>query len=98
MSRESGPPAEPQPSRGEHVTTLSYLGRFWDVFLEMENDPRRNELVRGLLCFSPSDLNAGEKPTRTGTIIVEQSYQDALQKARSFEEHQLVGLLRSSLP
>jgi hypothetical protein len=99
MSRESGHPSEPPvPSRGEHVTTLSYLGRFWDVFLEMENDPRRTDLVRALLCFSPSDLNAGEKPTRTGTIIVEHTYQDAVLKARSFEEHQLVGLLRSALP
>ena len=101
MSRDLGTPTEPPaPSRGEHVTTLSYLGRFWDVFMEMEveSNARRPGLVRALLCFSPSDLNAGEKPARTGTIIVEASYQDALDKAKSLEEHQLVGLLRSSLP
>ena len=99
MSRDLGPPIEPPPpSRGEHVTTVSYLGRFWDVFLELENDPRRPDVYRALLCFSPSDLNAGEKPARTGTIIIEPSYQEAIQKARSFEDHQLVGLLRSALP
>ena len=36
MSPDAGPPIEPPPpSKGEHVTTLSYLGRFWDVFLEL---------------------------------------------------------------
>ena len=99
MSREPGPPIEPPPpSRGEHVATLSYLGRFWDVFLELENDPRRPDVYRAALCFSPSDLNAGEKPARTGTIIIESSYQDAIKKAKGFEEHQLAGLLRSALP
>lgn len=99
MSRDPGPPSEPPPpSRGEHVTTLSYLGRFWDVFLELESDPRRGSLVRALLCFSPSDLNAGEKPARTGTIIIEPTYQEALDKAKGFEPNQLAGLLRSALP
>lgn len=99
MSREPGPPVEPPPpSRGDHVTTLSYLGRFWDVFLELETDQRRAGPYRALLCFSPSDLNAGEKPARTGTIIIEPSYQEALDKAKSFDQNQLVGLLRSSLP
>jgi hypothetical protein len=99
MSREPGAPIEQQPpSRGEHVGTVSYRGRFWDVFLELENDPRSPEVCRAALCFSPSDLNAGEKPARTGTIIIEPSYQDAIQKVKSFEDHQLVGLLRSALP
>ena len=98
MSRDPGPPIEPPPpSRGEHVTTLSYKGRFWDVFMEME-DQRRTDLVRALLCFSPSDLNAGEQPARTGTIIVEHSYKEAIDKAKGFDEHQLIGLLRSALP
>lgn len=97
MSRDPGPPVEPPLSRGDHVTTLSYLGRFWDVFLELENE-RRAGPCRALLCFSPSDLNAGEKPARTGTIIIEPSYQEALDKAKSFDQSQLIGLLRSSLP
>src|SRR3954471_6162325 len=100
MSRESGHPSEPPvPSRGDHVTTLSYLGRFWDVFLELENDQRRQpDHYRALLCFAPSALNAGEKPARTGTIIIESSYQEAMNKAKSFDQTALVGLLRSALP
>ncbi|MSR35309.1 MAG: hypothetical protein EXR95_01525 [Gemmatimonadetes bacterium] len=98
MSRDLNSPIEPPPSQGEHVATVSYLGRFWDVFLELENDARRTDASRARLCFSPSDLNAGEKPARTGTIIIEPSYKDAIAKAKSFEEHQLAGLLRSALP
>ena len=66
--------------------------------MEFEQDPRRTESYGALICFSPSDLNTGEKPTRTATIIVESTYEEAMLKARSFEEHQLVGLLRSTLP
>ena len=92
------PPELPPPSRGQHVATVSHLGRFWDVFLEFADDPRRPDVFRGLLCFSPTDLNEGETAARTTTIIVESSYEAALRKARGFEEHQLVGLLRSVLP
>ncbi len=92
------PPELPPPSRGEHVATVSHLGRFWDVFLEFADDPRRPDVFRGLLCFSPTDLNEGERAARTTAIIVESSYDAAVRKARGFEEHQLVGLLRSALP
>ena len=88
----------PPPSRGQHLATVSHLGRFWDVFLEFNDDPRRPDVFRGLLCFSPSDRNEGEQAARTTTIIIESSYEAALRKARSFEEHQLIGLLRSVLP
>jgi len=64
----------------------------------LHHDPRRPDLYRALLCFSPSDLNAGETPARTGTIIIESSYQAALDKAKGFADHQLVSLLRSALP
>lgn len=86
------------PSRGEHLAAISYDGRFWDVFLEFEQDPASAETYRALICFSPSDLNAGERPTRTTTIIVESTHEAAIRKAQSFEEHQLVALLRSTLP
>ena len=93
------PPPTPSPrSSGQHVANVSHLGRFWDVFLEFDDDPRRPDIYRGLLCFCPSDLNEGEEPVRTTAIIVESSYEDALHKARSFEQHQLVGFLRSVLP
>ena len=92
------PPESRPPSRGQHIATVSHLGRFWDVFLEFDDDPRRPEIYRGVLCFAPSDLNEGEQPARTTAIIVESSYESALRKAREFEEHQLVGFLRSVLP
>ena len=92
------PPELPPPSSGQHLTTVSHMGRFWDVYLEFADDPRRPDVFRGLLCFSPSDRNEGEGAARTTTIIVESSYEAALRRARSLEEHQLVGLLRSVLP
>ena len=92
------PPELPPPSRGQHLATVSHLGRFWDVFLEFVDDPRRPDIFRGLRCFSPTDLNAGEGAARSTTIIVEPSYEAALRRAKSLEEHQLVALLRSVLP
>jgi len=99
MSPDSRPPAEaPPPSEGQHLATVSHEGRFWDVYLEFDDDPRRPDSYRGVLCFSPSDLNEGESPVRTTSIIIEPSYEEALQKARGLEDHHLVGLLRSCLP
>ena len=79
MSRDLGKPVEqPPPSRGEHVATLSYNGRFWDVFMEVENDPRRGGLVRALLCFSPSDLNAGPEYRRhLARVLVRRALEQA---------------------
>ena len=86
------------PTDGQHMATIGHEGRFWDVYLEFEDDPRRPESFRGLLCFFPADANEGEEPVRTTTIIIEPSYEEAVARARAFEDHQLVGLLRSSLP
>ena len=99
MSHTPGPPPEP-PHRphGQHLATVSHQGRFWDVFLEFNDDPRRPDVYRALLCFAPSDLDSSEQPVRTANIIVESTYDDVVRKARIFEEHQLLGLLRSVLP
>ena len=97
--KRPGPPSEaPVPSPGQHLATISYDGRFWDVFVEFEQDPASADTCRALMCFSPSDLNADERPTRTTTLIVESTCEEAIRKAQSFEEHQLVALLRSTLP
>jgi hypothetical protein len=80
------------------MASISHEGRFWDVYLEFEDDPRRPDSHRGLLCFSPADANEGELPRRTTVIIIESSYEEAIRRARSFEDHQLVSLLRSVLP
>lgn len=103
------PPAEPTdpaqptdpvgpPSDGPHLATVSHRGRFWDVYIEIVDDPRRTDSVKGRLCFSPADDTAAGGPVRTAPILIEPSHQEVVHRARSFEDHQLVGLLRSVLP
>lgn len=94
---EPRPPVGP-PSDGPHLATVSHRGHFWDVYIEIVDDPRRTDSVKGRLCFSPADDTAVGGPVRTAPILIEPSYQEVIHRARSFEEHQLVGLLRSSLP
>jgi hypothetical protein len=99
-------PDDPEPSGrrkngpdGHHLATVSFEGRFWDVYVEFDDDPRRTDSFGGLLCFSPADASDGEaEPLRTATILIEPSYEEVLHKARKFESHHLVALLRSCLP
>lgn len=99
MSRHDRAPESPVPSPGQHLANLSYEGRIWDVVLEFEDDPSTpRSSWRARLCFSPSDLNEGERPTRTTWIFVERSAEDAVRRAKGLEERQLAGLLRSTLP
>ena len=96
MSPAREPSRPTAASSGQHVSTISHDGRFWDVYLEFTNDPRQPSSYRGLLCFSPADGDANAR--RTTTIIIEDSYEDALSKAQTMDEHQLQALLRSVLP
>lgn len=87
------------PSSGHHLATLSHEGRFWDVYVEFDDDPRRTDSFGACLCFSPADGEEGTaSPVRTTTILIEPSYEEVLYRARAFEDHQLVALLRSCLP
>jgi hypothetical protein len=86
------------PSTGPHLATVSHGGRFWDVYVEFAEHSRHPETWRALLCFSPADRSDGEESVRTAMIIIEDSYEEAMDRARRFEERQLVGLLRSCLP
>ena len=85
-------------SNGQHLTTISHDGRFWEVYLEFQDDHRIPTSYRGLLCFSPSVGAEGELALRTTTILIEDSYETVESKARSFEDFQLQSLLRSLLP
>lgn len=97
-SMPSDQDSAPSPSSdGHHLATISHEGRFWDVFLEFKDDPGDPSVTRALLCFEPADAAEGERPARTTIIIVEDSYEMAVQKARGFREEQLQALLRSSL-
>lgn len=91
-----GVPSGP-PSDGPHLATVSFQGHFWDVYVEMVDDPSRTDRIQGRLCYSAADRQ-GASPVRTAPILIEPSYQEVLHRARAFEEHQLVGLLRSCLP
>lgn len=91
-------PSSDVPSHGQHLATISHGGRFWDVYLEFEDDPRRPDSYRAILAYSAADRNEGEDTLRTTAVIIEPSYEEAVRKARKLENHQLVAFLRSLLP
>ena len=80
------------------MATISHGGRFWDVYVEFADETPDAYTARGALCFFPADANEGEEAVRTAEILIENSREEALARARTFEEHQLTGLLRSCLP
>jgi len=86
-------------NQGHHLATVSHEGRFWDVYLEIQESDRRGP-VRGRLAFSAADSAADEErePVRTAVIFIEPTGDEVLRRAREFETHQLIGLLRSCLP
>ncbi len=83
---------------GHHLATISHAGRFWDVYLEFLDDPRRPDTHRARLVFSPADCEGSEGLVRTATIIIEPSFEEAVRRARALPDHQLTALLRSCLP
>ena len=84
---------------GLHIATLAHAGRIWDVYLEFDDDPHRPQSYRARFRFDPADsTDFEEKAAHTAVIIIEQSYEEAIAKARSFDDRQLEGLLRSALP
>ena len=85
-------------SNGQHLTTISHDGLFWEVYLEFQDDPRAPTSYRGLLCFSPSISAEGESALRTATILIEDSHERLVSKARDLADFQLQSLLRSLLP
>jgi len=88
----------PTPASGVHIATIAHAGRLWGVWLEFADDPHRPDIYRGRLRYDPADAGEGEEPRRTTTIIIEESYEAAVERARNMDEHQLAGLLRSCLP
>jgi hypothetical protein len=98
MNASAKNPSPPPPSSGHHLATISHEGRFWDVYLEFEDDPRRPDTFRSLLCYFPGDPGDDEEAVRTTVIIIEDTFEEAMVKARSLEDVQLQALLRSALP
>lgn len=84
---------------GVHVGTIAHEGLLWDAYLEFQDDPRRPLSFRGRLRFdrAAGPDGAGES-TQTTVIIIEESYEEAVAKARAMDDRQLSALLRSALP
>ncbi len=81
-----------------HIATIVHAGHLWDAYVDFENDARDPAACRARLRFEPPPGDEGLVSARTTVIIIEDSWEDALAKARSFDDRQLQGLLRSALP
>ena len=96
--QSAGPSSAGSASQGQHLATISEDGRFWEVYVEFDDDPTRTDSFGARLCFTPADTRSSTEAVRTTTILIESSYEEVLYRARGFEAHQLSGLLRSCLP
>ena len=81
-----------------HIATIAHEGLIWDAYLDFEDDPRRPTTYRAKIRFEPPTAEAGPSSAETTVIIIEDSYEEAVHKARKFDDRQLQGLLRSALP
>jgi len=81
-----------------HVATIVHEGRIWDAYLEFESDPHRPTSCRARMRFEPPPGHEGPQSVQTTVIIIEDSYEEAMDRARRFDDRQLQSLLRSVLP
>ena len=81
-----------------HLATIAHEGTLWDVYLDFDADAHRPTSFRARMRFEPPPGDEESGPTATTVIIIEDSYEEALAKARGFDDRQLQGLLRSTLP
>jgi len=96
MLARQGPASDGRPE--VHVATIAHAGQIWDAYLAFEDDPRKPDSCRGRFRFDLANSDGAIRSARTTVIIIEASYEEAVAKARSFDDRQLEGLLRSSLP
>ena len=89
--------SDQEPTGRQHLATVSFEGRFWETYLEFDDDPKRMDSYRAFLSFTQTDDSAAD-PVRTTVLIIENSYDAAVRRARDFSEHQLAALLRSAKP
>jgi hypothetical protein len=83
---------------GLHVATIAHGGLLWDAYLELADDPRRPQSFRGRIRFERAGPDGTGVTAQTAVIIIEDSYEQAVAKARDMDDRQLEGLLRSALP
>ena len=94
--RSSRSGSESSPSL--HLATIAHGGVIWDAYLDFEDDPRDPYTCRARLRFEPPTGAEGLEATETTVLIIEDSYEEAAARARAFDDRQLQGLLRSTLP
>ena len=86
------------PAPGIHVATIPHGGHLWDAYLDFESDVHLPTSYRARLRFEPPPGDQTLPAASTAVIIIEDSYEEAVAKARGFDDRQLQGLLRSALP
>ena len=86
------------PTPGLHVATVAHEGLLWDAYLEFDDDPHRPRSYRARLRFNQAGGAGDSSRAQTTVIIIEESYEEAVAKARAFDDRQLQSLLRSALP
>jgi hypothetical protein len=92
QSRGSSQPA------GLHVATIAHEGLLWDAYLEFADDPRRPTTFRGRIRFDRAGPEGVGHTAQTTVIFIEESYEEAVAKARRLDDRSLESLLRSALP
>ena len=83
---------------GLHVATIAHGGLIWDAYLELADDLRHPPSFRGRLRFERAAPDGTGVTAETAVIIIEDSWEEAVARARGMDERQLEGLLRSALP
>jgi len=84
---------------GLHFATIAHDGRIWDAYLEFDDDAHRPDIYRARIRFDPANsIDFADPNPRTTVIIIEESYEAAVVKARRFDERALEAMLRSALP
>ena len=95
----SAHPSRPSPEPlGLHLATIAHEGRLWDAYLAFDDGVPEPDRYRARLRFNQAGVAGDPTVAQTTVIIIEESYEEAVSKARGLDTRQLQGLLRSSLP
>lgn len=83
---------------GLHLATIAHAGLLWEAFLEFTDEPRLPRSFRARFRFQRPGADGVPVTTHTTVIIIEDSYEEAVARARRMDDRQLEDLLRSTLP
>jgi hypothetical protein len=83
---------------GLNVATIAHSGLLWEAYLDFVDDPRHARSFRGRIRFERAGPDGAGRTAETAVIIIEDSYEEAVAKARRMDDRQLEALLRSALP